>query len=304
MIVDLHTHLWQSPEQLGPQISAQLRERFAGRLELLDASVHAHAEATEPVDVAVVLGFKSRYLGADLPNASIAEYVGAHPDRLIGFGGIDPTEPGAARQVEQLPAMGLAGVTVSPSAQDFHPSDTRAMRVYEQCQAMQLPVLVHQGTHYTRDSKMEYARPYLFDEIARTFPRLRLVIAHCGHPWVEETLTLVGKHEHVFTEVSNVLTRPWQLYNVLLQAHQLDVSEHVLFGSDFPYVTPAEAIETIYSINRFVHGTALPSVPRQTLRAIVENDTLACLGLRRGAPVIEAPVSTRTRSTPTVKEMN
>ena len=282
MIVDLHTHLWQSPDQLGEQISAQLRERFAEHYELLDASPQAHEAAMEPVDVAIVLGYRSRYLGADLPNQMLIDYVAGRPDRLIGFAGVDPTEVGALRGVEQIPATGLSGITVSPAAQDFHPVDTRAMAIYEACESLGLPVLLHQGTHHTRDSKMEYARPYLFDEVARTFPRLKLVIAHCGHPWIEETLTLIGKHANVFADVSNVISRPWQLYNVMLQAHQLEVTERLLFGSDFPYMMPGEAIETIYSLNRFVHGTALPSVPREKLRAIIERDTLACLGLKRG----------------------
>ena len=284
MIVDLHTHLWQSPDQLGEQISKQLRERFAERYEMLDAGPQAHEAAMEPVDCAVVLGFRSKYLGADLPNQMLIDYVSKRPDKMIGFAGVDPTETACLPEVEQIPADGLSGITISPAAQDFHPVDTRAMAVYEACESLGLPVLLHQGTHHTRDSKMEYARPYLFDEVARTFPKLRLIVAHCGHPWIDETLTLIGKHEHVFADIANIISRPWQLYNVMLQAHQMDATDRLLFGSDFPYKTPGEAIETIYSLNRFVHGTSLPSVPREKLRAIIERDTLGCLGIKRRAP--------------------
>jgi hypothetical protein len=291
---------------LGPQISAQLRERFAERYDVLDAGPLAHEQAMQPVDVAVVLGFRSRYLGADVPNRFIADYVSRRPQQVVGFGGIDPTEPGALEAVGELPELGLAGVTISPAGQDFHPADTRAMRLYERCEQMRLPILLHQGTHYTRDSKMEYGRPYLFDEVARTFPKLVLIIAHCGHPWVDETLTLIGKHSHVFAELSNVVARPWQLYNVLQQAFQLGVMDRLLFGSDFPYMTPADAIQTIYSLNRFAHGTGLPAVPREQLRGIVERDVLGLLGLRRGQAAEPAETPRRNggpRPTPTkVKE--
>jgi len=235
----------------------------------------------EPVDVAMVLGFRSKYLGADLPNQMLIDYVNKRPDKMIGFAGVDPTETGCLKEVQQVSEQGLSGITVSPASQDYHPVDTRAMAVYEACESLGLPVLVHQGTHHTRDSKMEYARPYLFDEVARSFPKLKMIVAHCGHPWIDETLTLVGKHDNVFADVSNVISRPWQLYNVMLQAHQMALTDRLLFGSDFPYMTPEAAIETIYSLNRFVHGTALPSVPREKLRAMIERNALELLGIKR-----------------------
>lgn len=305
MIVDMHTHLWQSPDQLGEQISAQLRQRFAGRMELLDASPAAHEAAMEPVDVAVVLGFRSRHLGAHLPNDYIAEHVRRHSDRLIGFAGVDPTEPGTADHPGALAEQGFAGVTISPAAQAFHPADSRALPLYEACAEHRLPVLVHQGTHNTRDSRMEFARPYLFDEVARANPELRIVFAHCGHPWTDETLTLIGKHRYAFADLSNIISRPWQLYNVLLQAHQLDVMDKLLFGSDFPYLSPEQAIETMYSLNRFVHGTGLPSIPREKVRAIVERDAPGLLGIRSPAGARAStpadspnPRPTTTRSAP------
>jgi predicted TIM-barrel fold metal-dependent hydrolase len=302
MIVDIHTHLWQNPEQLGPQIAAQLRERFAGSWELLDAGPQAHEQATEPVDVAVVLGFKSRYLGADLSNDYIAEYISRDPRKFIGFAGVDPMDADCVQQIERLVGQGFSGVTISPASQDFHPAHTQAMAVYEACAELRLPVLIHQGTHYTRDSKMEYAQPYLFDEVARQFPALRLVMAHCGHPWVDETLTLIGKHEHVFADLSNIVARPWQLYQIMMQAHHQQVTDHLLFGSDFPYMTPGEAIETMYSINTFSHGTPLPAVPREKLRSIIERDTLEALGIRRPAAPNATPTPAPAAAKPRVKE--
>lgn len=281
MIVDIHTHLWHSPDQLGPEIAGQLRKRYAASWERLDAGPQAHAHAMEPVDVAVVLGFRSAYLNAHVPNDMISQYVAAAPDRLIGFAGIDPMIAGTVNELDELGQQKFAGVTLSPAAQDYHPCDTRAMQVYEKCEALGLPVLFHQGTHQTRAIKLSFAQPHLYDEIARSFPKLKLIIAHCGHPWVDEALMIVAKHDNVFTEISDLTTRPWQLYNMLLQAHQFDVTDRLLFGSGFPYCTPAQAIESIYSLNRFSHGTGLPTVPREKLRTIIERDTLVMLGIKR-----------------------
>jgi hypothetical protein len=57
------------------------------------------------------------------------------------------------------------------------------------------------------------------------------------------------------------------------------VIEKLLFGSDFPYRNAAECIEALYNINQIAHGTNLPLVPRESLRGIVERDSLSLLGL-------------------------
>ena len=124
---------------------------------------------------------------------------------------------------------------------------------------------------------LDFGRPSLFDEVARAFPKLCLVIGGLGYPWIDETLLLLGKHEHVFADISGIVSRPWQLYDALLRATSQGVMDRLLFGSGFPAESPAKAIETLYSVNGFSHGTQLPSIPRAQIRAIVERDSLSAL---------------------------
>jgi predicted TIM-barrel fold metal-dependent hydrolase len=291
MIVDCHTHVWQTPEQLG---TAELgaapvtRRPPAGRTQP-NRAAWRHVPAADPdfhmaqasaADKVIVLGFKSRYMKADIPNRFVADYVNRFPHKLIGFAGIDPTERGAEKEVEAARLdLRLRGITVSPANQDFHPTDTRAMAVYAEAERNNMPVLVHAGNQYTAHSKLEYARPYLFDEVARTFPQLRLIIAQLGQPWVDETVCLLAKHPNVFADVSGLLTRPWQAYNALVSAYQAGVVDKLLFGSDFPYRNVTDCIESLYNVNQVAHGTNLPLVPREALRGIVERDALSLLGL-------------------------
>lgn len=291
MIVDCHTHVWQSPDQLGQMVLGEIarpsRSRVARSpsdramaryIPAADADYHwAQAAA---VDKAFVLGFRSRYLSADIPNRYVADYVNRFPQKLIGFAGIDPTERGAASEVKIARGdLGLRGVTLSPANQDFHPCDTRAMRVYERAEELGMPVLIHPGSPFAEQAKMEYARPFLLDEVARAFPQLRIVVAQLGHPFIDETICLLGKHLNVFADVSGLLKRPWQAYNALVSAYQYGVIDKLLFGSDFPYTNPTECIESLYSLNQIAHGTNLPIVPRESLRCIVERDSLGLLGL-------------------------
>jgi predicted TIM-barrel fold metal-dependent hydrolase len=292
MIVDCHTHIWQSPEQLGQMDLGEIRHlrQRAGRTHgpsrsgawraVPAADSEHHWQQTSKVDKTFVLGFKSRYLKADIPNRYVAEYVSKYPQKLIGFAGIDPTERGAAEEVAIAKNdLHLRGITLSPANQDFHPGDTRAMAVYEAAEKLEMPIVVHPSGQFTEESKLEYGRPYLLDEVARTFPKLRLIIAQLGQPWLDETICLLGKHPHVFADVSGLLARPWAAYNALVNCYQAGVIDKLLFGSDFPYTNAEECIESLYSINQLAQGTNLPLVPREALRGIVERDALGLLGL-------------------------
>ncbi|HWE93158.1 MAG TPA: amidohydrolase family protein [Tepidisphaeraceae bacterium] len=295
MIVDVHTHIWQSPEQLGqldlgnsPRSGRKRLPRVSGpkgvwrALPAADADHHWAESGAQSgtVDKSIVLGFKSRYLQAEIPNHFVAEYVSRFPQKLIGFAGIDPTEKNAAAEVVTArEVLHLRGVTVSPANQDFHPTDSRAMAVYAECERLGMPILIHPSGQFTEQSKLEYGRPYLFDEVARTFPQLRMIVAQLGQPWVDETICMLGKHANVFADVSGMLGRPWQAYNALVLAHQHGVIDKLLFGSDFPYTSASDCIEALYSINQLAQGTNLPLVPREALRGIVERDTLGLLGL-------------------------
>lgn len=290
MTIDLHTRLWTSPEQLGPPVAEQLRRRRIDPWEDHTADADDHDQAMAPVTATVILGFESKLLGGSIPHEQIAGYVRRDPDKLMGFAGIDPkADRDPIRSLQQALDLGLVGVTVNPAAAGFHPTDTRAMALFEACAHHQLPVLVECGTVLARQARMEFARPVLFDEVIREFPELKVVLGTFGDPWVDEGVALLAKHPNVFADLSGFTARPWQLFNALLTAHQLGTMDQVLFGSNFPFVTPEQAIKTIYSVNTLTQGTHLPSVPREQLRSVVERDTIAVLGLNRDTPAPPKP---------------
>jgi predicted TIM-barrel fold metal-dependent hydrolase len=291
-IVDCHTHIWQSPDQLGQAELGEVPRTSRARSARTNANARTqrrgipsgdseyHWSQANSVDKSFVLGFKSRYLRAEIPNRYVSEYCKRSPEKLIGFAGIDPTEGVATEELKQAHnELSLRGLTISPANQDFHPADSRAMRLYATAEQLGMPILFHPGGQFTEMSMLEYARPYLLDEVARTFPKLRMVVAQMGQPWVDETIVLLGKHPNVFADVSGMLARPWQAYHALVSAYQYGVIEKLLFGSDFPYTSAADCIESLYSLNQIAQGTNLPLVPRESLRGIVERETLTLLGL-------------------------
>lgn len=279
MIIDVRTHVWFGIEQLGREVSDRLRTSQIERWGQLDGSPAAHEREMGCVDGALVMGFRSARLDACIPNEYVAEYVAKDPRRRIGVAGIDPLEDDAMDQIDTAVGLGLSGIAVSPACQGFHPAHSSAMRVYERCRELSMPLFVTVMTPITASSQLEFARPTLWDEVARTFPDLPIVISELGHPWIDESLLLLGKHQNLWADISGVAARPWQLYNALLNASSFGVMDKLLFGSGFPHDLPVKAIEALYSINGYSHGTQLPAIPRSLIRGIVERDALSHLGI-------------------------
>lgn len=296
MTVDCHTHIWEEPAQIGLNEadfeSGRLRgcPHLSGGERWPDASQARHLRAAEPVDRTLVLSFKSRYLGIEIPAEAVARYVRRNPEKLIGVAGVDPTN--LTEAVADLKAahgeLGMKAISVSPAAQDFHPADSRAMQVFAEAAQLGMPVLIDQG-HIRVASKMEFARPVLLDEVARELPGLKLVISHLGFPWHDECIMLLGKHPNLYADVSGLLHQPWRAYHALLSAFQYGVIDKLLFASDFPFATATATIESLYRINQLVTGTNLPTVPRAHLAAIVERDVLAVLGIEAPGGARPAP---------------
>lgn len=278
MIVDCHTKIWTPEIRYGVSFEKSDAEALAADASRL-------LEVVEPIDRAIVLAFKSRYLDAEIPNRFVSECVARHSDKLIGFAGIDPTDEAFLDELHQAQdELRLRGVTISPALQDFHPADTRAMALYEESLRRGLPV-VFENEYRCPAAKLEYARPALLDEVAREYPSLRLIIAHMGFPYLNETVALLSKHENVYADVSGLVRRPWTCYNALMAAFELGVMDKLLFGSDFPFRMPVSCIEALYSINQVTSGTNLITIPRELLRGIIERDALTLLGLDSGTTV-------------------
>jgi uncharacterized protein len=291
VIVDVHTH---PPTHRNPVPEDERQPNAMWRPDrVVDAAVSwdDYLAAMRPVDRACVFGvqFKGgvepaghglgvRYGGG--VNDRTAEFVRAHPEKLIGFMSVHPDDAGVVDEMERcVHELGLRGIKLGPNYQDFDPLGKSAFVVFEKAQQMGLPILFHQGTSPMRTAPLRYAHPLVMDEIAIAFPELRIVMAHLGHPWHVDTFAVIRKHPHVYADVSAQFYRPWSQYNGLRLATEWNVLEKLLFGSDFPVATPQETMDGLLAVNSVVEGTNLPRVPEDAVRRIVERDSLTLLGL-------------------------
>lgn len=296
MIVDVHTHTPQYRNPVPPEKVETYDKWRPDRPVRATFSWDDYIEAMRPVDRAIVFpiawspgskagGVTGTPLGLDAPepldpNDATAEMVRAYPEKLIGFMSIHPYDPNALNEIERcVLQLGLRGIKLGANYQNFDPLEERALAIYERAQALGLPVLFHQGTSPVRTAPLRLAHPLIMDQIAIRYPELRIIMAHMGHPWQIDTITVIRKHPHVYADISGLFYRPFSFYECLIKCAEWDVLYKLLFASDYPISTPAENMTALRSVNQMVDGTRLPRVPEDQLEAIIHRDSLTLLGL-------------------------
>jgi hypothetical protein len=104
-----------------------------------------------------------------------------------------------------------------------------------------------------------------------------------GAPFVDQALAMVAKHKNVYADLTIKPSNVWQVYNLVLSAHEYGVMDKLLFGSGFPFGKAGECIETLLGFNKLLADTNLPTVPRGSIRHVIERNTLEALGIKRSA---------------------
>jgi predicted TIM-barrel fold metal-dependent hydrolase len=279
VLVDCHTHLFSYPGHLSDQFVREANARSRGHPLDLNVPPERHWPAMSAVDKAIVFGIRAFHSGLWTPNEYVAEYAACHPEKIVGFGAVDPGVDDIEKTLEGIVRLGLRGIKLGPIYQNIDPCDARMMAVYAFAEAHGLPVMIHQGATFVRTAPLKYALPVLLEEVALRFPELRMVIAHLGHPWIAETLVLIRKHPHLYSDISALHYRPWQFYNALVAAKEYGVLDKLLFGSDFPFTTAEASLDGLRNINAVAQGAGLPRIEPQEIERLIHAPALACLGL-------------------------
>ncbi|XRQ14022.1 amidohydrolase family protein [Actinomadura welshii] len=180
-----------------------------------------------------------------LSNEEIADAAAEHPDVLIPFASIDPAKGRAgARTFRRLiEERGVRGIKFHPSLQGFAPNDRSAHPLLEVAAEHGVPALFHTGQTGIGAGmpggggiRLGLSNPMLLDDVAVDIPELTIILAHPSFPWQDEALAVATHKPNVYIDLSGWSPKyfPPQLVryaNSLLQ-------DKVLFGSDFPVITP------------------------------------------------------------------
>jgi predicted TIM-barrel fold metal-dependent hydrolase len=180
-----------------------------------------------------------------VPNDAVVEFAAQNADIAMAFVSLDPTRGAeAVREARRLVAAGgVRGLKLHPPLQQFFPNDRIAYPLYEVFAEARLPVLFHTGHSGIGTGmrggggiRLKYGHPMPIDDVAVDFPDMPIVMAHPSFPWQDEAISICLHKSQVFIDLSG--WSPKYFSPTLIQYANTLLKHKVLFGSDYPLLTP------------------------------------------------------------------
>ena len=265
MIIDAHSHPGEYPEYFSSELvdafidggfgTAPLwwdPERTWTKEDFGTAPPQVEVMDRLGIDKALVFGQTSLPFNLSTSMDFLANVVGKHPDRLVGVHSVDPVggDVAASEVEEAITAYGFKAIKIYPVYNEVKPDDRRTFPIYEMCQTLGVPIIVHMGfTSSVLNSEyyapLEYQRPFYLDEVLATFSDLKLVCAHFANPWGDEVMMLMRKYRNLYADLA------YEYFPIDLKARNLvwakffGLLDRLMWGSDYPVEDPAQGLADI-----------------------------------------------------------
>ena len=178
-------------------------------------------------------------------NDDVIRFAQEHADVARAFISVDPTRGAdAVREAKRLVATGhVHGLKLHPPVQQFFANDPIVYPLYEVFAEAKLPVLIHTGHSGIGTGvpggagiRLKYGNPMPIDDVAVDFPDLPIIMAHPSFPWQDEALSICLHKPTVYIDLSG--WSPRYFAPALIQYANSLLKHKVLFGSDYPWITP------------------------------------------------------------------
>ena len=182
-----------------------------------------------------------------ISNDEVADFVSEFPDRLIGIGSVDISKPmQAVAEIKRcVNEFGFKGIRVLPWLWEVPPNDRLFYPVYTACCELGIPFCTQIG-HTGPLMSSEVGRPIYLDRVALDFPELTIVGGHIGYPWTDEAIAVATKHVNVYIDTSAYTVKRYP--HQLVQYMNTNGSAKVLFGTNYPMITPAKALSGLQDL--------------------------------------------------------
>jgi predicted TIM-barrel fold metal-dependent hydrolase len=163
----------------------------------------------------------------------------------LAFASIDPARGAeAVKEASRLiSGGGICGFKFHPPLQQFHANDKTVYPLYEVIAAAKLPALFHTGHSGIGTGmrggggvRLKYGNPMDIDDVAVDFPDMPIILAHPSFPWQDEAISVCLHKPQVYIDLSG--WSPKYFPPNLIQYANTLLKHKVLFGSDYPLITP------------------------------------------------------------------
>jgi predicted TIM-barrel fold metal-dependent hydrolase len=214
-------------------------------------------------EAGVAIGVASSFKFLDtwvVDNDETAAYLRQAPDRLIGCFTVDIRDPmPAMREFRRcVDELGFRAFRLEPyqygDGRTTAPPPTHRMYwpFYVACCEYDIPIAIQVG-HTGPLLPSECGRPIYLDEVALTFPELRILGTHVGNPWEEEMMILAWKHPNVYVESSARPARHWPARLVEFAGGY--GQDKLVWGTDYPLLPFGRTLDDVYALDLSAEAT-------------------------------------------------
>ncbi len=193
----------------------------------------------------IVFSVDERLTGRpQVSNDIVLDFAEENSDVVMAFASVDPTRGAeAVSEAKRLIARGVRGFKLHCPLMQFHANDKIAYPFYEVLNDAQKPVLFHTGHSGIGTGmragggvRLKYGHPMDIDDVAVDFPDMPIIMAHPSFPWQDEAISVCLHKRQVYIDLSG--WSPKYFSPVLIQYANTLLKKKMLFGSDFPLITP------------------------------------------------------------------
>jgi predicted TIM-barrel fold metal-dependent hydrolase len=277
--IDVHVHVETEVEGNAANAAA---EKYFGH----SGAGHSRAELAEYYRSrkigCVVFTVDERLTGRPpVPNEEVAAFAAENSDIMMAFASVDPMRGAdAVKEAKALIASGgICGFKFHPPLQQYFPSDKRAYPLYEVIAEAKLPALFHTGHSGIGTGmpggggvRLKYGNPMDIDDVAVDFPDMPIILAHPSFPWQDEAISVCLHKPQVYIDLSG--WSPKYFSPTLIQYANTLLKHKVLFGSDYPLITP----------DRWLADFEKIPIRDEVRPLILKENALHLFGLKEAAP--------------------
>jgi hypothetical protein len=285
VIIDIHCHIRSKPRSEEWIRELRKRKNFYNENGVRETWLPPEQwnPPARPYDIEYLMSMMEKE-GIDMIGAICGEFdylggiINKYPGKVIGlpyfdrddlFSSVDAEIP--AINVERcIKELGCKGVKIQPTYDHYYPYDERLFPLYEKAIELDVPVAIHMGTTPLRFARTKYMLPHLLDEVAGRYPDMKIHLAHIGHPWVEEGINLMLRHDNVYADISVWCCKPpYEILRYLNKIDDLIGLDKVMFGSENGFCDPSRFIRYMKNLNYYADKYGLREIGNRDMDKIL-----------------------------------
>lgn len=246
MIIDSHTHIGKKSHTTKDLLSSMKRAGIDYSMVIADSSpLKEKGMTTEEV---IEICDQNKNLKA-IGNVEYRNISDSYIKKLVDY----------LRNGE------IHAVKLYPGYEDFYPYDEKLFPLYKECEEMEKPIVFHTGLLAKGlPGRLRQSHPLNIDDVANKFPKLKIVMAHFGNPWVIDATMVAMKNENVYVDLSGYFGP--RISKTEIKFFKQDLAyfggflqgyKKCLFGTDWPISRQKEYLNAVKQLPLKAEGKDL-----------------------------------------------